>query len=168
MKETLKQAHKILLYGYGNPGREDDGLGPAFIEKVRQWITDSNIQYLTLDSNYQLNIEDAYSIRDYAIVIFADASVEEIGHFKLTRLLPSEKVNFTMHSVSPSYVLHLCRDIYGSRPESFLLRIRGYSFEMHEGLSDAALENLQRAFEFIRKVLIRPDGLLENLKRQSN
>jgi hydrogenase maturation protease len=156
----LKQARKILLYGYGNPGRADDGLGPAFIEKVRHWINNHHIQYLSVDSNYQLNIEDAYSIRDYDIVIFADASVEDIEHYKLTRLQPAEKVNFTMHSVSPSYVLYLCREMYGHSPESFLLHIRGYSFEMHEGLSDAGMGNLKRAFEFMKSFLMEPDRLL--------
>ena len=28
---------KILVYGYGNPGREDDGLGIRFAEIIETW-----------------------------------------------------------------------------------------------------------------------------------
>lgn len=29
---------KILIYGYGNPGRQDDGLGNEFIKRMEKWV----------------------------------------------------------------------------------------------------------------------------------
>ncbi len=154
---------KILLYGYGNPGRKDDGLGPILVELVEKWIIEQKIENISIDSNYQLNIEDSYTIRDYDIVIFIDASIEEIDDFIVTRVEPSEKVNYTMHSVSPSFVLNLCNKLYHYTPETFLLHIKGYEFQLQEGLSEMGRKNLDAAFEFITNLLAVPEDLIENL-----
>lgn len=156
----------ILLYGYGNPGRKDDGLGPILVDLVEKWIIKNEIKNISIDSNYQLNIEDAYTIRDYDIVIFIDASIEEIDDFIFTRVEPSEKVNFTMHSASPSFVLHLCNKIYNYSPEAYLLHIKGYEFQLQEGLSDKAQRNLETAYEYIKSLLAKPYKLVENLTAQ--
>ena len=164
----MNKEFKILLYGYGNHGRKDDGLGPALIDLVEKWIIQENIKNINVDSNYQLNIEDAYNIRDYDIVIFADASIEDIDDFIVTRVEPSDKVNYSMHSVSPSFVLDLCKKIYNITPETFLLHIKGYTFELQEGLSAQAKENLNRAFNFIKDLLFKPEKLIKNLAAQSS
>jgi hydrogenase maturation protease len=159
----LTKELKILLYGYGNPGRKDDGLGPAVINLVEKWIIKEKHKYIFVDSNYQLNIEDAYSIRDYDIVIFIDASIEDIDDYIITRVEPSDKVNYTMHSVSPSFVLHLCKNMYNYTPETFLLHIKGYAFQLQEGLTVQAEKNLKKAFDFIKDLLVEPDSLVKNL-----
>jgi len=162
----LNKENRILLYGYGNPGRKDDGLGPALIDLVEKWIIQDKIKNIHVDSNYQLNIEDAYTIRDYDIVIFLDASVEDIDGFMLTRVLPADKVNFSMHSVSPSFVLHLCKEIYDYTPEAFLMHIKGYSFDLEEGLSRKASENLNLAFNFMKDLLSGPEISTKHLTGQ--
>jgi len=162
----MSKSLNILLYGYGNPGRKDDGLGPILVDLVEEWIIEHEIENISIDSNYQLNIEDAYTIRDYDIVIFFDASIEEIDDFIVSRIEPSDKVNYTMHSVSPSFVLNLCNKIYHYSPEAFLLHIKGYEFQLQEGLSEKANKNLESAFTFIKSLLVEPDKLVKNLGAQ--
>jgi Ni,Fe-hydrogenase maturation factor len=29
---------KILVYGFGNPGRQDDGLGIFFVNEFEKWV----------------------------------------------------------------------------------------------------------------------------------
>lgn len=159
----MNKEFKILLYGYGNPGRKDDGLGPAIIDLVEKWIIQEEHKNIFVDSNYQLNIEDAYSIRDYDIVIFIDASIEDIDDYIVTRVEPSDKVNYTMHSVSPSFVLHLCKNMYNYTPDTFLLHIKGYAFELQEGLTEHADKNLKKAVNFIKDLLVKPNSLVKNL-----
>jgi hydrogenase maturation protease len=159
----LSRKFNILLYGYGNPGRKDDGLGPILVDLVEKWINKKDIKNISIDSNYQLNIEDAYTIRDYDIVIFVDASIEEIDDFIITRVEPSDKVNYTMHSVSPSFVLNLCNKLYHYIPETFLIHIKGYEFQLQEGLSEKARNNLESAFQFVKNLLAVPEELIENL-----
>lgn len=149
----MKNNPKILIYGYGNPGRRDDGLGPAFIHLVEAWKKKEKIDNIFTDSNYQLNIEDSTTIRDYDKVIFVDASVEEIADFQLVPVLPSEKVSFTMHAVHPSFILDLCRKLYGISPEVFLMKIKGYDFQLAGGLTDQAASNLLSAFTSIKNLI---------------
>lgn len=145
---------KTLIYGYGNPGRKDDGLGARFIEKMEEWIAEQQITNISTDCNYQLNIEDAADIADYDRVIFVDASVLEIEDFKLEELsTDSSRIEFTMHAVSPAYVLDLCNKIYNKQPEAYVLHIRGYEWDFEESLSEAALSNLNAAFDFLKKFL---------------
>ncbi len=145
---------KILVYGYGNPGRQDDGLGIHCAKKVKQWADRYFPQAIDVDMNYQLNIEDAEKISHYDEVIFADASCESISHFAYTTLEPSKKqLEFSMHAVAPAYVLHLCHTLFGKLPKSHLLHIRGYEWGMQEGLTDEAKQNLNKSFEAVKKVL---------------
>lgn len=146
---------KILLYGYGNPGRQDDGLGNEFIERIEKWISKEGIEDIETDSNYQLNIEDADAISDKDVVVFVDASIEEIDDFILTKVKPNEsKVEFTMHAVSAAFVLDLCQKLYNKHPETYLLHIKGYEWDFKEGLTDKAIQNLDKALEFIKQRLI--------------
>ncbi|MHC4675441.1 MAG: hydrogenase maturation protease, partial [Planctomycetota bacterium] len=60
---------KILIIGYGNPGRLDDGLGPALANAVDKM----NLPGVTAEADYQLAVEDAAALAQHDIVIFADA-----------------------------------------------------------------------------------------------
>jgi len=146
---------KILVYGYGNPGRQDDGLGVLLSEEIEKWATANGITNVETDSNYQLNIEDAEEIKDKYLVIFADASIEDhCEDFILTEVEASEKAEFTMHSVSPAFVLHLCHNIYKKNPKTYLLHIKGYEWELKEGLTKIAQDNLKKAFNFLKEFII--------------
>lgn len=144
---------KILFYGYGNPGRQDDGLGISFIENLQNWTKTKNITNIFFDSNYQLNIEDADTIAQYDIVIFVDASEENIEDFCVTEVEPAPEVNFTMHSTSPGFVLNLCKEIKNKMPQTYLIHIKGYQWEFQKALSSNAQSNLAKALMFIKNEL---------------
>ncbi len=129
---------KILIYGFGNPGRQDDGLGNAFVEMMKEWVEDENLNGFEFDSNYQLNIEDAVAIANKDLVIFADASTEEITDCVLTPVTGSTDVTFTTHAASPGYIVKLCNELYGKIPAVYLLHIRGYEWNFREELSENA------------------------------
>lgn len=145
---------KTLIYGYGNAGRQDDGLGERFINLMDEWIASENIQNLFTDCNYQLNIEDSATIAEYDTVIFVDASVADIEDYKLEKVEPNDAtIEFTMHAVSVSYVLDLCKKIYNKQPETFVLHIKAYEFEFIEELTAKAENNLYTAFEFLKQYI---------------
>ncbi|HOX38529.1 MAG TPA: hydrogenase maturation protease [Candidatus Brocadiia bacterium] len=137
---------RVLILGYGNPGREDDGLGPALAERCGAL----GLPGVTVDSDYQLNIEHAADLSGYDAVIFADASVDAREPFSFGPTKAAETIAFTTHSVSPEAVLAICQDSFGPPPEAWVLAIRGYSFEFAEGLTDKARENLDRAVAFVK------------------
>jgi hydrogenase maturation protease len=107
------------------------------------------IQGITTDCNYQLNIEDADNISESDIVIFVDASIDAEEPFTFEKIEPSAEITFTTHSMSPESVLALCGDIYGRIPEAHVLAVRGYEWEMFEGLSEKAINNFNEAYPFL-------------------
>ena len=145
---------KILLYAYGNPGRGDDGLGNAFIERIDQWIKEKNLQSISTDSSYQLNIEDAASIANFDVVVFVDASKANIDSYSFSKVQPEPQQTFTTHSVSPSTLVLLCQELYNKLPLVYLLQVKGFRWEFGEQLSEKALENLEKALEFAQKAII--------------
>jgi len=71
---------KTLVIGVGNAGRQDDGLGPALVERLAGVKPPERVIVQTPDGAvdafwaYQLNIEDAAAVREYDRVVFVDAS----------------------------------------------------------------------------------------------
>jgi hydrogenase maturation protease len=143
---------KILLFGYGNPGRGDDGLGPALAAAIEEMGIDD----VVVDANYQLNLEDASEIGGYSAVVFADAAAQGPSPFWFSRIDASaiDHVGWTSHSVSPAQVVALARDLFESQVPAYTLGIRGYDFgELDESLSGGAQENLAKAIAFVRTAL---------------
>ncbi len=142
---------KILIYGFGNPGRKDDGLGVKLAEMIEDWIKGTFIPDVDIETNYQLNVEDAEIISNYDKVIFVDASQDEnLTNFILKDVKPEkDKIEFTMHAVSPGYVLYLTQDMFNKYPDTKLLEIKGYAWNIEEGVSSSALLNLERAYQFL-------------------
>jgi hydrogenase maturation protease len=145
---------KILVYGYGNPGRQDDGLGVMLAEEIARWSDTLHLSNVDTDSNYQLNIEDAAGIANYDIVVFADASMEEMTHFRLDPLKPSVLNEFTMHAVSPAFILYLCHEMFHIKPSAYLLHIRGYAWEFMGEMTVGARENLAQAAEYMKSFIL--------------
>ena len=151
----MNNPKRILIYAYGNPGRQDDGLGNCLIEALDPWLEEEGLSNVRTESNYQLNIEDADAIAGVDIAVFVDASIEDIEDIHFDPVEPSEgKSEFTMHAASPAYILALCHKIYKKFPETYLLQIRGYEWEFKDGLSRQAEKNLSLAFEFIKQKIL--------------
>ncbi|NOU47066.1 MAG: hydrogenase maturation protease [Bacteroidales bacterium] len=151
---------RVLIYGYGNPGRQDDGLGAAFIQKMEEWISKNPCTGINLDCNYQLNIEDAEVISGMDLVVFVDASQEVIEDFSFTRVdASSARVEFSMHAVSPAFVVDLCKKMFHDAPVTYLLHIKGSQWDFKEELSKTAVENLEKAFTFLTNKILKGELL---------
>jgi len=143
-------AAKVLVIGYGNPGRLDDGLGPALAEALEKL----ELPGVTVDSDYQLAVEDARAIADHEVVVFADASLTGPEPFSFHRIGPKPGAHFSSHIVEPGGVLALAGELFGATTEAYVLGIRGYVFDdFGETLSERARANLAAALEFIQRVL---------------
>ena len=140
---------KILVLGYGNPGRCDDGLGPAFAARV-ETLELAGVRTL---SAFQLQLEFAADIAENDVVIFADASLGEDGPFALRPVHPGEyRPQFTTHTVSPEAVLGLAHHVLSAGTIGYTMGIRGHRFqEFGEELSPEAEVNLEKAVHFFRE-----------------
>ena len=138
------------------------------VDTIEDWALNENIQNIEFESNYQLNIEDAATISDKDLVIFIDASVENIKDFQITPVNSSTKVTFTSHAASPGYIVGLCRELYGKTPAVYLLHIKGYQWDFREGLSEKAKKNLETAADILKKKLRHPEKLINHFEKVNN
>jgi hydrogenase maturation protease len=143
--------NKILIIGIGNCGRADDGLGWAFIDKIKEYLPEN----FDCEYKYQLQVEDAELISHYDEVYFVDAHKEQFdkgfiwgeGHPKATH-------SFSTHELDPGTVLYLSKSIYDKLLKSYILGISGLSFQLKIGLSDKAGVNLANALDFFNEKIL--------------
>jgi hydrogenase maturation protease len=143
---------RVLVIGYGNPGRLDDGLGVAFAEAIEARALDG----VTVESDYQLTVEDAEAAARHDAVVFVDAALDGPAPFRFESVAaePERSPGFTSHHLDPAAVLALARDLFGAAVPGYVLGIRGYAFdEFGEALSPGAQANLAASLEFLSTVL---------------
>ena len=136
-----------LIFGWGNPSRGDDALGPLFVEHfdelARRHPEWGEVECLT---DFQLQVEHALDLQGRRRVLFVDASLDAPAPCSLVRIEAARDDSFTTHAMSPQAVLKVFADIEdGAPPPSWLLAIRGECFELGEPLGAAAENNLKAA-----------------------
>jgi hydrogenase maturation protease len=150
----------ILVIGYGNLGRLDDGLGPRLAEALERFASER----VTIDSDYQLQVEYAEEVSRHDVVVFVDAAVSGQEPFYVQEVTPVSGVSFSSHSLGPSEVLGLAHDLFKAQTRGFVVGIRGYEFdEFGERLSAGARANLASAIDFLQSVL--KSGNVHGLER---
>jgi hydrogenase maturation protease len=131
----------ILVFGWGNPSRGDDALGPLFVERIEA-MTLPGVECLT---DFQLQVEHALDLKERERVLFVDASVDT-STIAATRIEPGRDATFSSHAISPQSVMQTYLDIEkAAPPPCWLLAIGGRSFELGEPLSPQAAANLEAA-----------------------
>lgn len=147
-----------LILGWGNPSRRDDGLGPAMAER----LTALDLPGVTVETDFQLHVEDVADLVRHERVIFIDAAREGEGPFWVRRgRAEGDGLSFTTHSVSPGALLTLSGRLFDAEPEAWILGVRGYEFDdFGEGLSPRAQNNLDEAVAFVESA-VHGDGFRE-------
>ncbi len=136
-----------LIYGIGNVGRQDDGLGWAFVDWLEAEGLCKNAQ---LHRSYQLLLEDAELISTKERVLFVDATRDAtVGSFTLERAVPRMDFSFTSHAVSIPAIMATCQQCFARLPVVHVLAIRGFAFELEMGLTAAARLNLGAATAYL-------------------
>jgi hydrogenase maturation protease len=136
----------ILVFGWGNPSRGDDALGPLFVERIEAMKL-PDVECLT---DFQLQVEHALDLRGRQRVLFVDASIDT-ATIAATRIEPARDATFTSHAISPQSVMQTYVDIEkAAPPPCWLLAVGGRSFELGEPLSEQAEVNLEAALTWAR------------------
>jgi hydrogenase maturation protease len=133
----------VLVVGYGNTIRGDDGIGWRAVQSLERAGVPPHV---TVMSVHQLGPELARAVADAGLVLFIDAARDgEPGQVRC-RLVPVDgSASDLTHQVTPAALLALARSLYGAAPAAFEITMSGERFDVHEGLSpicDAALPRL--------------------------
>ncbi len=138
---------RVLLIGYGNPLREDDGIGWHAVEEMvnGRWAM-VNLQCMAM---HQLLPELAEPISQADLVIFVDAAVAgRPGEIRRIELAPeAEQAGAFSHQLGPAGLLESARVLYGRFPPATLFTVTAAQMGYGQQLSTpvaAALPGLLR------------------------
>lgn len=135
----------------GNPSRGDDALGPLLAERLEAWLADRGPGDIEVLTDIQLNIEHALDLEGRRRVVIVDASAAGDLPFSCVPVLAARDGSYSTHSVSPQAVLQVYGELGLPRPPVVeLLAVRGFAFELGEGLSTGAARNLEAAWTFLQ------------------
>jgi hydrogenase maturation protease len=151
----------LLVFGWGNPSRGDDALGPLLVEQLAghaqaHWPT-GRLECLT---DFQLQVEHALDLVGRERVLFVDAAIGLQTPFAVSEVHPAAVASFTTHALAPETLLQVYRDLERAEPPPCkLLAIRAQRFELGEAPSEQALADLARALAWAMEWAHRPEEI---------
>jgi hydrogenase maturation protease len=154
---------RLVVFGWGNDARGDDGLGPLLLERVGRaaWPEVHTIE------DFQLQIEHALDLDGADLALFLDAGRNTPAPFVFAEIGPVPGAAPTTHALAPEAVLDVHTRALGKQaPPAFTLCVRGERFELGQGLSPEASERLEAAWGFVKELM--RDRTLAAWRRAAN
>jgi hydrogenase maturation protease len=137
----------LLVIGYGNELRGDDGAGPRVAREVAEW----NRADVCGVAVPQLTPELAPLLADAERVVFVDAAAD--GSVGWRRLQPAIGSAALGHTSDPSWLLELARELYGWMPAAWLTTIPAQNLDHGFTLSTIAQHRIEEALAEIADVV---------------
>lgn len=154
------QVKKLLLIGYGNPDREDDGVSWHILKALTEKLgLDSPDSYedefpthplIDFAFYLQLTPEMAEDIVAYKHICFIDAHTGNIPEpVRLIAVQSEFQASPFTHHLTPQSLLSMCETIYGKKPEAALLSVLGHRFLFTRQPSEATAKLVPQAVTLI-------------------
>jgi hydrogenase maturation protease len=146
---------KILILGYGNTLRKDDGLGIYAAQILTSLTLPDGVEIRTYQ---QLSPELSPVLAQIDHAIFIDAALasngEKPGTINTRILQPriSQPGSIT-HHFDPETLLAMAEALYGHAPQAMLFSVTAASFDLEEGLSPEVAAALPVLVESIYNTL---------------
>ena len=131
--------NKVLIIGYGNPLRGDDGVGWRVAEEAAAVLPDPPVTVLTVQL---LTPELADPISRSDLLILIDAAAEgppgEVRCFPIAAdSAAAASLAIGTHEVTLDRLLGMAQELFGRCPPAYMVTIAGESFEVSEALTAA-------------------------------
>ncbi|WP_016949994.1 hydrogenase maturation protease [Anabaena sp. PCC 7108] len=142
----------VIVIGYGNELRGDDGIGQRIANSIESW------HLLTVKSFavHQLTPELAVNLAKADLAIFVDACINsEAGEVQVKSLLINNSSVFSEHQSDPQSLLALTQSLYGYSPPAWLVTVPGVNFELRDSLSPIAEKRIGIALTKIINIINR-------------
>jgi len=158
---------KIIIIGYGNIDRADDGAAFAVINELRRQLGvrileegDTGLDDLnnTTDSIFipQLIPEIMEMVRAYDKIVFVDAHVShDMEDLCCSPVLPEYSSTSFTHHMTPSLLVAYLDAMYRREPEAHLVSVRGYEFDFRRTLSCRVQAVVRPAVDIILRLMNR-------------
>jgi len=170
--------HQVLVVGYGNPLRGDDGVGQEVAEAL--WAaraTSPDLNGATFVWSHQLTPEIALDVARSGFVVFVDAASDgqAAGSVTVRALAPWEDgpagadagvpggclptsrlgaaAGGCWQDLSPEALVSLARDLYGSAPPAVLVTVSVGDLQLGSRLSPAVSAAVPKAVASVRDLV---------------
>ena len=142
----------VVVVGYGNALRTDDGLGWYAADRL---ASDPRLSGATVLQRHQLMPELALDISAAALVVLVDAShALAAGTVTVAQVERAGDATTTWsHHLSPPSVVALAQELYGRAADVILVSCGGESFEMGDRLSPAVEAALPQVVDTVVEVI---------------
>jgi hydrogenase maturation protease len=138
---------RTLIVGYGNPYRQDDGVGFHVLKEIARRLghlplalDEDGLDSLGSDVDLvvlpQLLPELAAKLGDYQQAIFVDAHTAPIAEeLRCVVVEPRYSPSAFTHHMKPETLMGLARAFSPVIPQAYLISIRGHNFDLGQDLS---------------------------------
>lgn len=142
---------RVLIIGFGNPLRGDDGVGWQAAERLERSLR-SRVEVLTC---HQLTPELSDPIAHSGLTIFIDAcATTPAGQVDCQAVSATQQTSHSLnHSTSPAALLRSAHTIFGHAPQAFVITVGGESFGYSEKLSPAVAGALNDVVERVKELI---------------
>lgn len=126
---------KIVVIGYGNTLRSDDGFGPAVAERLQSSVADPRVRVL---SRQLLTVELVADLEPADLCVLVDAVTQgHVGAITVREIAPEPTEPATLgHELSAASLIGLTRQICGRAPVCILVSTVAQNMDLGETLSD--------------------------------
>ena len=141
---------KILVCGYGNPFRTDDGVGHILAENIEKVLGERG-EETELSLEHQLLPELAEDFSRFDLLIFCDARVPsedggDVDGYRIEEIAPDPHLEgLNIHSIGPGWLLSLARSLGRGVPPSVLISVEGESFDFGDEITPECRERMESA-----------------------
>jgi hydrogenase maturation protease len=138
----------ILVIGYGNPLRGDDGVGWVVAERL---ASRAGVEVVTTQ---MLVPELAERVAAATTVIFVDARVgTDQGSVHCDAISSRAERHPLGHVASPESLLRLAEALSSHRPPAFVVSVTGADFDFRATLSEAVLHAVPGTIQLIERLI---------------
>jgi hydrogenase maturation protease len=153
---------RVLVIGYGNALRTDDGVG---WHAARLLAGDPRLADVVVVAEHQLTPELAFDLSLASLVVLLDASTETPAGSVTVRSIvaPGEAAGVppgaSSHHVDPELLLVLARQLYGRAPEAVVVSVGVSEMGLGEGLTPAVEAALPAVADIVARLVAEHDEL---------
>jgi hydrogenase maturation protease len=154
--EAGRGVGRVLVIGYGNTLRRDDGVGVCAAELLRADPRCAEVDVLAV---HQLTPELALDIAAASLVVFVDADISAEPGAVLLQPLGSaleaaeSEPGASSHHVGTAELLALARELTGALPEAVGIAIGVADVELGEGLTPSVEAALPQVVDMVSELV---------------
>ena len=162
---------RVLVIGYGNALRTDDGVG---WHAARMLVGDPRLGEAGVVAEHQLEPELAFDMSTAGLVILVDASTATPpGTVTVRRLAepagvaPAAGPGASSHHIDPELLLALARELYGAAPEAFVVSVGVAEMGPGESLTPPVGAALPAVADTVARLIAEHAGRVAGRPRES-